>query len=148
MRRHSKGPRISLLQLQGPGLFERSSTAQFVYDGCVMRSIAPCEECQAIVMEYERACLDFWLNASEETRDACRAIRQLVTGGTEADVALAQQLLPSFKAFRSPVNADAMMSYSGIGPLVYRKVQHEAKTGHYVRLRPVYLCPSPPSDLS
>jgi hypothetical protein len=99
-------------------------------------------------MEYERACLDFWLNASEETRDACRAIRQLVAGGTEADVAHAHQLLSPFKAFKSPVNADAMMSSSRMGPLVYRKFQHEAKTGHYVGLRPVGLRPSPPSDLS
>ena len=113
-----------------------------------MRIIAPCEECQAIVMEYERACLDFWLNASEETRDACRAIRQLVTGGSEADVAHAQQLLPPFKAFKSPVNSDGRMGPSRIGPLVYRKVQHEARTGHYVSLRPVYLRPSPPSDLT
>ncbi len=99
-------------------------------------------------MEYERACLDFWLNASEETRDACRAIRQLVAGGTEADVAHAHQLLAPFKAFKTPVNDDASMRASRIGPLVYRKIQHEAKTGHHVSLRPVWFRPSPPSDLS
>jgi hypothetical protein len=113
-----------------------------------MRSSAPCEECRAILMEYERASLDFWLNASEETRDACRAIRQLVAGGTEADVAQAHQLLPPFKAFRSPVNDDARMSPAQMGPLIYRKLQHEAKTGHHVSLRPVWFRPSPPPDLS
>ena len=128
-------------------LFQRVSQCNLFMMGA-MGTIAPCEECQAILMEYEKACLDFWLNASEETRDACRAIRQLVTGGTEADVAHAQQLLPPFKTFESPVNADATMGPSRIGPLLYRKVQHEARTGHHVSLRPVYLRPSPPSDLS
>ena len=43
-----------------------------------------CEECEAITLEYRRAWLDFWLNASDETRDACRALWQLVAGGSEA----------------------------------------------------------------
>ena len=52
-----------------------------------------CEECAAITLEYRRAYLDFWLHASNETRDACRALAQLVAGGSEADVARTQELL-------------------------------------------------------
>lgn len=119
--------------------------SQFVYDLCAMPTSAPCEECQAIILEYERASLDFWLNASEETRDACRAIGQLVAGGTDADLARAHELLAPFKPC---VNADVRYSPSRMGPLFYKKFQHEAKTGHYISLRLVSLRPSPPSDLS
>jgi hypothetical protein len=58
-----------------------------------------CEECAAIVLEYERAYLEFWVNASEETREGCRAIGQLVTGGTEDDLARAHEVLRPFKPF-------------------------------------------------
>jgi hypothetical protein len=26
----------------------------------------PCEECEEIILEYKRACFDFWLNANQE----------------------------------------------------------------------------------
>jgi hypothetical protein len=107
-----------------------------------------CEECAAILLEYERACLEFWLNASEETREGCRAIGQMITGGTEADVARAREVLPPFKPFTPYANADARMSPSRMADLWVRKFQHAAKTGHYVRLRPPGLRPLPPSDLS
>jgi hypothetical protein len=100
-----------------------------------------CEECAAILLEYERACLEFWLNASEETREGCRAIGQMLTGGTEADVARAREVLPPFKPFTPYANADARMSPSRMAGLWVRKFQHAAKTGHYVRLRPPGLRP-------
>lgn len=105
-----------------------------------------CEECAAILLEYERACLEFWLNASEETREGCRAIRQMVAGGTEADLARAREILPPFKPFEPYVNPYTEMSPSRIA--LARKFQHEAKTGHYVSLRPPSLRPMPPSDFS
>ena len=114
---------------------------------CAMASHPTCEECAAILLEYERACLEFWLNASEETREGCRAIGQMVAGGTEADVARAREVLPPFKPFEPYVNPYAQMSPSRVA-LGIRKVQHEAKTGHHVSLRPPSLRPLPPSGLS
>jgi hypothetical protein len=107
-----------------------------------------CEECAAILLEYERASIDFWANASEETREGCRAIGQLVAGGTEADLARAREVLPPFKPFKPHVNPYAGMSPSRMAELIIRKYQHESKTGHYVSLRPPSLRPLPPSDLS
>jgi hypothetical protein len=98
-----------------------------------MPTDAPCEECEAIILEYKRACLDFWLNASQETQDACRAIGHLVGGGSEADVARAQALLRPFEPFRGPVKADSKMGKSRMADVIYRKVQHQSKTGHYVK---------------
>jgi hypothetical protein len=39
-----------------------------------MKKSTSCAECESIALEYREACVAFWLNASEETRDACRAI--------------------------------------------------------------------------
>lgn len=104
-----------------------------------------CEECAAILLEYERACLDFWRNTSEEAREGCRAIGQLVTRGTEADLAHAHEVLPPFKPYANP---DAFMSPSHMAGLGIRRLQHSAKTGHYLTLRPLWFRPLPPSDLS
>jgi hypothetical protein len=121
---------------------------QVIYDMGAMATEPTCEECAAIRVEYERACLEFWLNASEETREGCRAIGQLVTGGTEADLARAHEVLAPFKLFTRYANADARMSPPCMAGLWVRKFQHAAKTGHYVRLRPPGLRPLPPSDPS
>ena len=119
---------------------------RFIYDVCAMPTDPSCEECAAILLEYERACLDFWANASEETREGCRAIGRMVAGGTDAD--LAHEVLPPFKSFEPSVNPYAYMSASLMAQLGIRKFQHEAKTGHYVSLRPPGLRPLPPSELS
>jgi hypothetical protein len=68
-----------------------------------------CDECEAIILEYRRACIEFWLNSSDETRDACRAIGQLVAGCREADAAHAEELLRPFKplTFESKMNRRA-----------------------------------------
>jgi hypothetical protein len=126
----------------------RNGTRQLIYYVGAMPTDPNCEECAAILLEYERTCLDFWLNASEETREGCRAIGQLVARGTETDLARAQELLPAFRAFKPYVNADARMSPSRMASLWFRKFQHEARTGHYLSLRPPSLRPLPPSDLS
>jgi hypothetical protein len=115
-----------------------------------------CEECKAIALEYKRAWLDFWLNASEETRDGCRAIGQLFNGGSEADLARAQELLRPFKSatFEPNLNEPTTLleAYVGsvfdqvrgesvdkhsslISELAYRKLQHQFKSGHYVSFR-------------
>lgn len=107
-----------------------------VYDVYAMETDPTCEECAAILVEYKRACLDFWMNASEETREGCRAIGQLVAGGTEADLAHARDVLPRFTPFAPYANPDARMSPSRIAGLWFRRFQHQAKTGHYVPLRP------------
>jgi hypothetical protein len=120
----------------------------------------PCAECEAITLEYRRACLDFWLNASDETRDACRAIGQLLAGGSEADAA--QDLLHPFKpeTSESKMNGRFLEAYVGngvdqvrgefvgkgssrIAGLMSRKLQHQFKSGHHVSLRPY-----PPRDHS
>jgi hypothetical protein len=126
----------------------RNGIRQFNYDMGAMPTDPSCEECAAILLEYERACLDFWANASEETREGYRAIGQLVAGGTEADLARAHEVLPPFKPFEPYVNPYARMSPSRMAGLHIRKFQHEAKTGHYQSLRPPGLRPLPPSDLS
>jgi hypothetical protein len=41
-----------------------------------------CEQCDAILLEYRIAYLDFWERASQETRDACKAVGELI-GGSE-----------------------------------------------------------------
>ncbi len=120
---------------------------RFIYDMGAMPTDPTCKECAAIRLEYQRACLEFWANASEETREGCRAIGQLVTGGTEDDLARAHEVLRPFKPFTAYANADARMSPSHMAGLWIRKFQHAAKTGHYVSLRPPGLRP-PPSDLS
>jgi hypothetical protein len=123
-----------------------------------------CEECEAIILEYQQACLVFWLNASKETRDGCRAIGQLVAGGSESDVTRAQELLRPFKAAifepkmterRALLEAYVGSAFDQVGgesggkgssrmaELVYRKLQHQFKSGHYVSFRP-----APSSDLS
>jgi hypothetical protein len=115
-----------------------------------------CEECEAIVLEYKRACLDFWLNANEETREGCRAIGQLISGGSEADVARAEELLRPFKpaTFEPKMNEPTtfLEAYVGsafdqvrgesvgkrssrISEVAYRKLQHQFKSGHYVSFR-------------
>jgi hypothetical protein len=121
-----------------------------------------CEECEAITLEYRQACLDFWLNASDETRDACRAIEQLVVGGSEADLARAQELFRPFRSatFEPKMNDRAALLEAYVGSafdqvggesvgkgssrtaeLVYRKLQHQFKSGHYVSFRSI-----PPLD--
>ena len=121
-----------------------------------------CEECEAITLDYRRAYLDFWLNASDETREACRALWELVAGGSEADVARTQELLRPFKpatfelkrngraAFLEAYAGSAFDQGESVGKsssrmqeLAYRKLQHQLKSGHYVSFRP-----SPPSDIS
>jgi hypothetical protein len=115
---------------------------------CAMATGPTCEECAEIRVEYERACLEFWQSASEETREGCRAIGQLVAGGTEGDLARANEVLPPFKPFKPYVNPYAYMRPSRMAEVSIRKVKHEAKTGHYQSLRPPSLRPLPPSDLS
>ena len=123
-----------------------------------------CDECEAIILEYRRACIEFWLNSSDETRDACRAIGQLVAGCREADAAHAEEVLRPFKplTFESKMNrrAGLLEAYVGSGfdplkaesvskgssriaELAYRKLQHQFKSGHYVSFRF-----SPPPDPS
>ena len=120
---------------------------RLIYDMGAMATEPICEECAAIVLEYERACIEFWANASEETREGCRAIGQMVAGGTEADLARASEVLRPFKPFTPYANADARMSPSRMAGLWVRKFQHAAKTGHYVSLRPPGLWALPPSEL-
>jgi hypothetical protein len=107
-----------------------------------------CEECAAILLEYERAYLDFWRSASEETREGCRAIGQLLTGGTEADLDRAREVLPPFTPFRPYASADAWMGPSPMAELAIRRLQHTGKTGHYLTLRPLWFPPLPPSEFS
>jgi hypothetical protein len=115
---------------------------------CAMATDPSCEECAAIRLEYERVCLEFWEKASEETREGCRAIGQLVARGTEADLARAHEMLPAFRPFQPYVNPYASMSPSRMAELGLRKLKHEAKTGHFQSLRPPGLRPLPPSDFS
>jgi hypothetical protein len=98
-----------------------------------MPTDAPFEECEAIILEYKRACLELWLDANQETRDACRAIRHLMGGGSDAEAACPQALLRPFEPFRGPVSADAKKVKTPIAEVIHRKFEHQAKTGHYVK---------------
>ena len=111
----------------------RQKSPVAVYNVRAMATGVPCEECEAIMLEYKRACLDFWLNANQETRDACRAIGRLIGGCSDADAARAHELLRPFVPFRGPVKADAKMGKSRIADVIFRKFQHQSKTGHYVK---------------
>jgi hypothetical protein len=91
----------------------------------------PCEECEEIILEYKRACLEFWLNANQETRDACRAMGDLMGGGSGTEAALG--MLRPFEPFRGPVSADETKVKTPLAEVVRRKLKHQAKTGHYVK---------------
>jgi hypothetical protein len=94
-----------------------------------------CKECDAIVREYRTACLDFWLGANQETRDACRSIVKLVESGTEEDAVRVETHLRPFR----PIYAARAEFYGGstrIRDLIFRKIKHQSETGHYVNLRP------------
>jgi hypothetical protein len=100
-----------------------------------------CKECDAILQEYRIAYADFWEHASEQTRDACRALGELVRG-TETDIRSVEGRLSTFQ----PMNAgqlNAAMVNTGIqylggsDPLkaaMLKKWQHQQATGHVVRL--------------
>ena len=62
-----------------------------------------CEQCDAILRECRIAYLDFWERASQETRDACKALGRLI-GGSESDMQTVEDLLPRF----SPMCAEEL----------------------------------------
>jgi hypothetical protein len=55
-----------------------------------------CKKCDAIFREYRIAYLDFRDRASQETRDACKALGELI-GGLEADMQRVEDRLPRLR---------------------------------------------------
>jgi len=100
------------------------------YNGAAMTS--SCKECEEIVTEYRGAVLDFWRNASEETRAACRATANLISC-TESDAKEAQRQLRPFTSeelARQPSEFQVR-----IAGAIFRKYRHQQQTGHRLNLR-------------
>jgi predicted nucleic acid-binding protein len=93
---------------------------------------SPCRECAEIMQEYREAVLDFWSNASDETRYACRVAAKL-TGLTEEDAVNADEALRpfDFQDLHRPPNENQ----ARIAAAISRKCQHQHRTGHRINLR-------------
>lgn len=96
-----------------------------------------CHECEAILRDYRIAYLDFWERASQETRDACKALRELI-GGSEADMQSVEDRLPWFRPMSAQQLNAANLKYFGgderIRDAILKKWQHQKATGHIVHL--------------
>jgi hypothetical protein len=100
-----------------------------------------CEECEAILRGYRIAYAEFWEQASEQTRDACRALAELLEG-TGNGIQIDDGRLSKFQ----PMGADRLNAaivntgiryLRGDDPLraaLLRKWQHQKATGHVVQL--------------
>jgi hypothetical protein len=86
-----------------------------------MTASADCEECRKITLELREAWMDAWLSADEEFRKAWLALR----GGTEEDVAHAEELFPKAN----------IKSAERVQKAIFMKFRHEAMTGHKIPLR-------------
>jgi hypothetical protein len=92
----------------------------------------PCRECVEIAQEYREAMIDFWTNASDETRDACAVMAKL-TGCTKRDAANAEEKLRPFSS--QELLRPAEENQTRIAAAIYRKCLHQHRTGHYVNVR-------------
>jgi hypothetical protein len=101
-----------------------------VYNGAQMES--SCKECEKIATDYREAVLEFWRNASEETRAACRATANLVSC-TESDARDAQRQLRPFT--REEMTRPPSEFQVRISSAMFRKYRHQQQTGHRVNLR-------------
>jgi hypothetical protein len=88
-----------------------------------MTASADCEECRKITLELREAWTDAWLSADEEFRKTWLALR----GGTEEDVARAEELFPKANIERK--RAERLQQ------AIMIKFRHEAQTGHKIPLR-------------
>jgi hypothetical protein len=90
-----------------------------------------CKECEEIAAEYRDALLNFWRNASESTRAACRAAANLVSC-SETDAMDAQQHLRPFTPdeWKRPPNE----LQGRILAAVSRECLHQLNAGHRVTL--------------
>jgi hypothetical protein len=92
----------------------------------------PCRECVEIAQEYREAIIDFWTNASDETRDACGVMAKLA-GCTEGDAVHAEEKLRPFSS--QELFRPREENQTRIAGAIYRKCLHQHRTGHYVNLR-------------
>jgi hypothetical protein len=100
-----------------------------------------CKECDAILQEYRMAYIDFLENASQETRDACKALGELI-GGSAADMQSVEDRVPRFRPM-SAEQLNAATVKAGMGYLrgddrirnaMLKKWQHQKATGHTAQL--------------
>ncbi len=80
-----------------------------------------CHECMAIARELGEAHSDAWTSSDKASRDAWLATYKLI-GGTEEDVARAEELIP-FARLQDPLRINR--------PLL-KKFAHEARSGHKI----------------
>jgi hypothetical protein len=100
----------------------------------------PCQECEAILLEYRRAYRDFWLNATPETRNLYQSVASLI-GGTEEDVARVESLVPPFRVSTEQLSTEhwregpylGTSSSERIREVMARKIKHQMATGHFVK---------------
>ncbi len=92
----------------------------------------PCRECAEIAQEYREAMIDFWNNANDRTRDACRVVAKLIRCTESGAVDAEERLRPfsSHELFRP-----AEESQTRIAAAICRKCLHQHRTDHYVNLR-------------
>jgi hypothetical protein len=88
-----------------------------------------CRECESIELEYRKACLEYWANASVEIREACQVLARLA-GGTEDDVVRLEEL-PRPTVTGSPRMVEVLT----------RRSEHWSLAGHFVNLPLLYRPP-------
>ncbi len=79
-----------------------------------------CDECRRIALELREAWTEAWLSTDDEFRAAWTGL----LGGTEEDLARAEEIFPRTKV----ANADQLRK------VVMKKFEHEALTGHKIPL--------------
>jgi len=80
-----------------------------------------CDECRKIAIELREVWTEAWLSTDDEFRAAWTGL----LGGTEEDLARAEEIFPRTKV----ANADRLRK------AVMKKFKHETLTGHKIPLR-------------
>jgi hypothetical protein len=102
----------------------------------------PCEQCDAILREYQIAYLDFLESADQETREACQAVVRLLEC-SEAAMQSVEDILPRFHPM-SAAELNTVAFKEGvrywrgadrIKGAILKKWLHQKATGHVVNLR-------------
>src|ERR1700756_627564 len=86
-----------------------------------MRVSVTCADCSAIARELAQAYKDTWKSSNSKSKAAWIATYRMI-GGTEADVKLAEKLIP-VASFQDP---------SPVQQALRKKWRHQSRTGHKV----------------
>jgi len=98
-----------------------------------------CHECRSIAEEIAAAYADLWVSSDRRFKDAWIATYKMI-GGTEEDFTRAEEILGPFRAASLPqLNFASDETMYGtvsarIREAIMRKCEHQALTGHKIRL--------------